>query len=77
MTLNKKSTMVYNFTEEEREILEKASKILDTWENNVIKQYDNGNNYIEDLTSSCGFPSCAVEEILSNEDLEINMCEYT
>ena len=45
-------------------------------ENNVIKQYKDGDNYIIDLASSCGFPSCAVEEILSNEDLEINMCEY-
>ena len=76
MTLQTKNTMVYNFTEEEREILEKAEKILDTWESNVINQYNNGDSYIGGLTSSYEFLSCAVEEILSNEDLEIDMGEY-
>ena len=76
MTLQTKNTMVYNFTEEEREILEKAEKILDAWENSITDNFHNGDRYIEQLVTSCEFPSCSVSEILGSEDLEIEMGEY-
>ena len=68
--------MTYNFTEEEREILEQAEKILDTLENLAMEKFNAGTDYFADMSEKCEIPSCIIAEILSNEDLEIEMSEY-
>lgn len=76
MTFNIKDTMIYNFTKEEKEILEKASEILDIWEENIGHKYISGQEYIKNLIGDHAYPSCIIEEILETENFEIDMGEY-